>query len=539
MLKRIDNQLSDAYFPSVFARTPLSPYAVRRMGPKPFIELGIIRRTVPKGNINTIRYAKILIQEFSLNVDKGFLLSIIDFISGLNPPENESYQLQQDLMMTKQSLKEASAITIASRPQKIFFEYIHLSPLKLHLSFSLGGTAHLSTSSGRAVPHTATLRTDIVDFFLNSLGVTLTEIKNVELKMAYFERKGVLLSIDQLFTQAQSHFTQQALQQAYVLILGLDVLGNPYGLVKDFTQGLGDFFYQPFLGSVQGRDKFTENLSQSMHSLMGNTVGSSAGSVAQISGGIGRVLASISFDDDYRKKRRLRMQQEPQDLPASLAFASKTLVIGVALGLSGVILDPIKGAHEDGVEGFFKGVGKGLLGLLTKPSGGIFDMVSMAFDGVRRSAEMDGGVVARLRLPRFINPQVGLEPYSNHKAAGMRLLQGILKGELAKTDTYWAHAPLSKEERANVLLITNKHILLLEKCRFWGGWEVEWKILISSILGVPAILEHRMIFRVTEDDSSVNLFSSGSREVDSNEADILEWLQQQITFVMKYVKQST
>ena len=42
------------------------------------------------------------------------------------------------------------------------------------------------------------------------------------------------------------------------------------------------------------------------------------------------------------------------------------------------------GAHEDGVEGFFKGVGKGLLGLLTKPSGGIFDMVSMAFDGVRR-----------------------------------------------------------------------------------------------------------------------------------------------------------
>ena len=52
----------------------------------------------------------------------------------------------------------------------------------------------------------------------------------------------------------------------------------------------------------------------------------------------------------------------------------------------------------------------------------------------------------------------GLEPYSNHKAAGMRLLQGILKGELAKTDTYWAHAPLSKEERANVLLITNKSV---------------------------------------------------------------------------------
>ena len=53
---------------------------------------------------------------------------------------------------------------------------------QLHLSFSLGGTAHLTTSSGSIVPHSTTLRADIVDFFLNSVGVTLTEIKNVELK---------------------------------------------------------------------------------------------------------------------------------------------------------------------------------------------------------------------------------------------------------------------------------------------------------------------------------------------------------------------
>lgn len=29
-------------------------------------------------------------------------------------------------------------------------------------------------------------------------------------------------------------------------------------------------------------------------------------------------------------------------------------------------------------------MGKGLLGLLTKPTGGAVDMVSMAFDGIRR-----------------------------------------------------------------------------------------------------------------------------------------------------------
>jgi vacuolar protein sorting-associated protein 13A/C len=44
----------------------------------------------------------------------------------------------------------------------------------------------------------------------------------------------------------------------------------------------------------------------------------------------------------------------------------------------------IIGAQEEGVEGFFKGVGKGIMGLLTKPTGGVFDMVSMAFDGLQR-----------------------------------------------------------------------------------------------------------------------------------------------------------
>ena len=42
------------------------------------------------------------------------------------------------------------------------------------------------------------------------------------------------------------------------------------------------------------------------------------------------------------------------------------------------------GAGAEGVEGFFKGIGKGLLGLLVHPTGGVVDMVSFTLDGVRR-----------------------------------------------------------------------------------------------------------------------------------------------------------
>ena len=80
-------------------------------------------------------------------------------------------------------------------------------------------------------------------------------------RMAYFEVKCQSLSWAQLTEQVQSHYTHQAIQQAYVLIFGLDVLGNPYGLIKDFTQGFGDLFYEPFLVSI------TENLFKSTHPL--------------------------------------------------------------------------------------------------------------------------------------------------------------------------------------------------------------------------------------------------------------------------------
>lgn len=146
--------------------------------------------------------------------------------------------------------------------------------------------------------------------------------------MAYFERQGVLLTPSQLLSEIVSHYKSQAIQQAYVLLLGLDVLGNPYGLVTDFTQGLGDFFYEPFLGTIQEPNKFAESLVKGVKSLMGHTLGeasnawllytvflpcdsryhfnilskgSLAGSASLITGSLGRALAVLSFDKDYRK----------------------------------------------------------------------------------------------------------------------------------------------------------------------------------------------------------------------------------------------
>lgn len=69
------------------------------------------------------------------------------------------------------------------------------------------------------------------------------------------------------------HYTGQAIKQMYVLVLGLDVIGNPFGLVLGLTQGVEDLFYEPFQGAIQGPEEFAEGLALGVKSLFGHAFG--------------------------------------------------------------------------------------------------------------------------------------------------------------------------------------------------------------------------------------------------------------------------
>ncbi|EEC00485.1 vacuolar protein-sorting protein, putative, partial [Ixodes scapularis] len=369
---QLDNQLPDAVFPTAIYRF-MPQERKLASSPRPLLEVALLVHHSERLNLNTVKYLKVLLQEVYIKLDKGFLLSVYDIFSGIFTEDDE---LKSDMKLIYAPLHPFRCDLVSrSLPNSHLFL---LHDPKIHLSFSPRGTTHKSVSDFGSLPQ------DILDVFLNSIGATLSEVKDVELRMAYFEQKGRLETVGDLLTEVKSHYISQVVQQCYVLILGLDVLGNPYGLVKDFTRGLGDFFYEPIAGSIHGPEEFAEGLARGAQSLLGHVIGNSAGSVSLITGSLGQVLAVLSFDDDYQNRRRQRMEQHPGSLPEALALATRGFVHGILLGVSGVVMSPIAGAQLDGPEGFFKGVGKGLLGLITKPAGGVVDMFSIAFDGIRR-----------------------------------------------------------------------------------------------------------------------------------------------------------
>jgi len=59
----------------------------------------------------------------------------------------------------------------------------------------------------------------------------------------------------------------------YVLVLGLDVLGNPFGVIRGLATGIEDLFYEPYQGAIQGPEEFAEGLALGVRSLLGHAVG--------------------------------------------------------------------------------------------------------------------------------------------------------------------------------------------------------------------------------------------------------------------------
>uniref|UniRef100_A0A8C3T614 Vacuolar protein sorting 13 homolog C n=1 Tax=Chelydra serpentina TaxID=8475 RepID=A0A8C3T614_CHESE len=261
-----------------------------------------------------------------------------------------------------------------------------------------------------------------INLLLKSIGATLTDVDDLIFKLAFFEIMYQFYRRDELIRRVVTHYSEQFLKQMYVLVLGLDVLGNPFGLIRGLSEGVEAFFYEPFQGAVQGPEEFAEGFVIGVKSLLGHTVGGAAGVVSRITGSVGKGLAAITMDKEYQQKRREEMGRQPKDFGDSLAKGGKGFLRGIVGGVTGIITKPVEGAKKEGAAGFFKGVGKGLVGVVARPTGGIIDMASSTFQGIQRVAESTEEV-SNLRPPRLIHEDGIIRPYDRSEAEGYGLFQ--------------------------------------------------------------------------------------------------------------------
>ncbi|KAF1393337.1 hypothetical protein PFLUV_G00038030 [Perca fluviatilis] len=412
---QVDNQLPGAIFPIVFHPVPPPKSIALDSEPKPFIDVSVITRFNRHSSVMQFKYFMALVQEMAVKIDQGFLAAILALFTpaaDLQTDRQKSQLLERDLQLLQTELMEAS---LSDSSGLSFFQHFHISPIKLHLSLSLG-----SSGGEDSAAETAALQS--LNLLLKSIGATLTDVDDLIFKLAFFEVRYQFYRRDKLMRAVVRHYSEQFLKQMYVLVLGLDVLGNPFGLIRGLSEGVEAFFYEPFQGAVQGPEEFAEGFVIGVRSLLGHTVGGAAGMVSRITGSVGKGLAAITMDKDFQQKRREEMNRPPRDFGESLAKGGKGLLKGVMGGVTGIVTKPVEGAMKEGAAGFFKGIGKGLVGVVARPTGGIVDMASSTFQGIQRAAESTEEVT-KLRPVRLIREDGIIRPYDLSESQGFDLFQ--------------------------------------------------------------------------------------------------------------------
>ncbi|XP_047435908.1 vacuolar protein sorting-associated protein 13C isoform X3 [Mugil cephalus] len=477
---QVDNQLPGAIFPIVFHPVPPPKSIALDSEPKPFIDVSVITRFNQHSSVMQFKYFMALVQEMAVKIDQGFLGAILALFTPATQPQGDKQKsglIQGDLQRLQAELTEAE---LSDTSGLSFFEHFHISPIKLHLSLSLGSSGDDSAQETAAIQS--------LNLLLKSIGATLADVDDLIFKLAFFEVKYQFYRRETLMWEVARHYSEQFLKQMYVLVLGLDVLGNPFGLIRGLSEGVEAFFYEPFQGAVQGPEEFAEGFVIGVRSLLGHTVGGAAGVVSRITGSVGKGLAAITMDKEYQQKRREEMNRPPKDFGESLAKGGKGLLKGVVGGVTGIVTKPVEGAKKEGAAGFFKGIGKGLVGVVARPTGGIVDMASSTFQGIQRGhqrAAESTEEVTKLRPVRLIREDGIIRPYDRTESQGFDLFQRSQVNQLPG-EAFRDHCQFPGHRKTNII-VTNRRVLCVKEIDFMGHFHKEWECLFENFYHPPTV----------------------------------------------------
>jgi vacuolar protein sorting-associated protein 13A/C len=195
-------------------------------------------------------------------------------------------------------------------------------------------------------------------------------------------------------------------------------------------------------------------------SLARHTVGGFADSAAMLAETFSKNMAVLTLDRKYAQKRDRDYELRDIDdlnVASGLGSGVQKLVNGFLEGVTGVVRAPIRGAEKHGFEGFAKGIGKGLLGLLVKPIIGISDGFTDVMIGVKGSVEGSSIVSQQIRQVRprraLYGPEKAIRSFVYADAAASALM---LRTSLAG-DAYLSHLDLGDR----VILVSCRRMIVL------------------------------------------------------------------------------
>lgn len=477
---QLDNQLYGGIFPIIIYPT-LVPKSGKEMNSHPSFSASVCKVKDESHGVLFIKYATILLQEMSIEVDEDFLFALLDFSKF--PGASWNTKVEDKLCDENLEIPEPKKLSEAS---DIYFEALHLQPALTNLSF-------VRTERVNAEDRSTSQNT--LMFFVNMLTMAIGNINDAPIKLNALFIENIRVPIPILMESISTHYGQSFFYQLHKILGSADFLGNPVGLFNNLSSGVLDIFYEPYQGFVIN-DRPQEigiGIAKGGLSFIKKSVFGFSDSFAKVTGSLAKGLSVATMDRKFQERRRLNQRRNrPKHALYGFTSGANSFFDSITSGVTGIAQAPIEGATKEGAGGFFKGLGKGVIGLPTKTAIGIFDLASNVSEGIRNTTTVfDADGLEKVRLPRYISYDEVIRPYSAREAQGQFWLKSIDGGSLFE-ESYVAHLILPGEEKS--VLVTFKKIILFELNSLKTSWIVSFENVRGISLettGISIILNNK------------------------------------------------
>lgn len=458
---QIDNQLYGGIFPILFYPSVV-PKTGKEMEAHPILQTSITRVKDDSYGVLYIKYFSFLLQQMTLEIDEDFIFALLDFtkVPGASWSEVKEGKLCDEQLDIPEPQQEQSG-------QDVYFELLHLQPMQFDLSFVR--TERINAED------TMTSNNPFM-FAVNVLTMSLGNVNDAPLRYNALILENARVSVSALITNVKNHYVQESLRQVHLILGSADFLGNPVGLFTNVSSGVTDIFYEPYKGLVM-TDRPQDlgiGIAKGASSFVKKSVFGFSDSMAKFTGSISKGLAAATLDKEFQDSRRSkRARNRPKHALYGITSGGNAFADSLASGIGGLARHPLQGAEKEGAAGFIKGIGKGVLGLATKPAIGAFDLASNMAEGVRNTTTVfDQEGLDRVRLSRFIGQDGIVRPYSQREALGQFWLKTLDNGRYFNED-YLAHLELPGKDL--LVMLTYNGIMLVRTKKLSTEWDVPLK----------------------------------------------------------------
>ncbi|KAM9198438.1 intermembrane lipid transfer protein VPS13B [Dugong dugon] len=215
------------------------------------------------------------------------------------------------------------------------------------------------------------------------------------LSFSVFERGPIFTTARQLIHALAMHYAAGALFRAGWVVGSLEILGSPASLVRSIGNGIADFFRLPYEGLTRGPGAFVSGVSRGTTSFVKHISKGTLTSITNLATSLARNMDRLSLDEEHYNRQEEWRRQLPESVGEGLRQGLSRLGISLLGAIAGIVDQPMQNFQKTSetqasaghkAKGVISGVGKGIMGVFTKPIGGAAELVSQTGYGILHGA---------------------------------------------------------------------------------------------------------------------------------------------------------